>query len=309
MSQFREDFEIIDYCSIRPNRISFYSQSNRPRRRSIYQIMNEVHLRNNAKSEAFSFKSKQRINNALAWLLEFSKNERYYSYRHKRFYDLKVNFITLTLASKQLHSDNVIKTKLLNQFLTELRTRYKVENYVWCAEPQKNGNIHFHITANKYVPWWELKETWNRIQDKLGYVQRFFDVYGHYEPNSTDVHSVRKIRKLPGYLYKYFTKESDVERPACAGATNNKGIQGKRWGLSTSLSRAKSCITLNYCSIKEDADILYHKFKKKIVNFDYAQVLYLPFSYIRKMGLNSLVSEFDQYKSELLGRPQNLVPI
>lgn len=298
MKSPKETYVNIHYCSIRPDRMTFYSMSEKPRQRSLAQIANQIHLQYNEKNDDYSWKSRKRINNALAWLLELSKNERYYSIRHHRHFNLKVSFITLTLASKQLHDDNAIKSKLLDQFLTEIRTQFCVEHYIWCAEPQHNGNLHFHLTTNKYIPWWEIRRIWNRVQDKLGYTSRFFDKFGHDNPNSIDVHSVRNIKNLPAYLYKYFTKENLV-RP----------IQGRRWGLSQSLSRLQACVVPCYDEIYDETATLCRKFKHKLQMYDYANVLYLPISYVKKMNLPTIVRKFTEYVVNTLNPPPLLQPI
>ncbi len=33
---------------------------------------------------------------------------------------------------------------MLNRFLEKIRYQYNVKSYLWKAESQKNGNIHFH---------------------------------------------------------------------------------------------------------------------------------------------------------------------
>ena len=296
MSGSKEQYEIIDYCSIRPNRLTFFSASSKPRTRSLAQINASSLLRNNEKSKDYSKKSKKRIGDCLAWLLELSKNEKFYSIKHKRTFSLKVNFITLTLSSKQIHSDNEIKSKLLDQFFTELRTKYNVEHYIWCAEPQKNGNIHFHITTNKYVAWWDIRKSWNRIQDKLGYTSRFFDKFGHNDPNSIDVHAVRNIKNLPAYLFKYFTKDNKIRE-----------IQGRRWGLSQSLSRLKSCCLFNYDEANTELSQIYNKYLEKVKFYDYADVLYIPFAWLRKMNMKYLSQKFDEYIENIIHPPPKLI--
>lgn len=288
----QSDYTFFEVCSVRPDRMSIYTTSDKPRMRSEAQRLAEANLRLNEKSEHFSCKSRKRVSNAIAWLLELSKNEKFYSIRHHRWYNLRVNFITLTLSSKQIHSDNEIKTKILDQFLTEIRTKFNVEHYVWCAEPQKNGNIHFHLTTNKYIAWWNIRKIWNRCQNKLGYIDRFFDKHGHTDPNSIDVHSVVKIKNLAAYLFKYFTKDSEVRE-----------IQGRRWGLSQSLSKAKSCVIELYGTASTEFSQIFHRFKKHIKEYDYARVFYIPFDWVRKLNVPYFVREFDNYKQTYMNPP------
>ena len=56
-------------------------------------------------------------------------------------YNFKINFMTLTLPAKQMHPTAVITKNAFNQFLTEIRELYKMENYVWRIEFQKTGTF------------------------------------------------------------------------------------------------------------------------------------------------------------------------
>src|SRR5690554_5071199 len=60
-------------------------------------------------------------------------------------------FITLTLSSKQVHDDNFIKRNLLNNFIIYMGRKFDMKNYLWKAEKQKNGSIHFHIVTDVYI--------------------------------------------------------------------------------------------------------------------------------------------------------------
>jgi hypothetical protein len=143
-----------------------------------------------------------------------------------------------------VHSDLVIKNLFLNQFLIEAKKRWNISQYVWRAEKQLNGNIHFHILTNRFIPWSELRDVWNRIQEKLGYVSRYREnlkqfhssgfkprpeLFKHWpldaqrrayfaglksdwnNPNSTDIHSLRHVHNVRNYIIKYLSK-NDLER-------------------------------------------------------------------------------------------------
>lgn len=151
----------------------------------------------------------------------------------------KLTFITLTLPAKQMHSDVEIKSKCLNSFLNDLRRKFKVDMYVWKAEKQENGNIHFHILTNKFIHHQKIRTSWNQILLKLGYIsayqksmETFFQsgfrmstnpndkrseaaqrkafekgkTEGWQNPNSTDIHALYKVRNAAAYLSKYLAK-------------------------------------------------------------------------------------------------------
>lgn len=127
-------------------------------------------------------------------------------------------FVTVTLSSRQIHCDKTIKRECLNHFLIYLKRNYGVVNYIWKAELQDNGNIHYHILTDKYIPWQELRDLWNSAQNRLGYV----DMFQHDNPNSTDIHSLRKVKNVMSYVAKYMTKKESTLRPIC----------GHSWGRS-----------------------------------------------------------------------------
>ncbi len=43
--------------------------------------------------------------------------------------------------------------------MDNMKKSYQVDYYVWKAEPQKNGNIHFHILMDRWVDYKDI----NRI--------------------------------------------------------------------------------------------------------------------------------------------------
>lgn len=167
---------------------------------------NKVHLKCNATEGVISYKASKRIELALSWLLYKAKPKYVTDFETGKRFMFKINFITLTLPSKQLHSDQEIKSKCLNNFLAVCRKKFNLSNYMWRAEAQANGNIHFHLVTDKYIHYKELNRLWNQSINLLGYVDRFHEKFKHRTPPSTDVHSVKHVKRLVSYLSKYFAK-------------------------------------------------------------------------------------------------------
>lgn len=80
--------------------------------------------------------------------------------------------------------------------------------YVWVAELQENGNIHFHILTDKYFPIAKLSEWWNQ------------------STNSVDVKRLDDSRHAINYMRKYMTKDE------------NSLIQGNRYFITKGLHDA-----------------------------------------------------------------------
>jgi len=297
-TQKMKDFVLIPYVSIKPRCISVYCRvenyvSNRTRK----QFENEVNLEDNDPAGILSMKASKRIGLAIDWLLFIATNKKIFSKKLGKYFQFKINFVTLTLSSNQVHPDNEIKSKLLNQFITEARKKWGVKNYLWRAEPQRNGNIHFHVVTDKFIPWDELRETWNRIQNKLGYVDRYaktqrekfkngfvfdpkYGMHWNYDkqlkaykksvkedwnnPNSTDVHSIKKIRNIGAYLAKYCTKQP-----------KGRKIEGDLWRLSQGLSKLKSVIWERDSIIEHELALIKEAFKNKTKIYDYCTCFYV----------------------------------
>jgi len=229
----------------------------------------------------------------------------------------KVNFLTLTLSSPQIHTDNEIKEKLLQPFLDSLRKTWNCKHYLWRAESQKNGNIHFHIVTDVYIPKWKLRSRWNGIQNTLGYVDRWVSTKKMKQPPSTEVKSVKNIRKLGAYLAKYCAKnpegamytalfEHEKSLRPCynpsealkiypASAGKFRSISGNLWGLSYSLSKIRSAV----CCVHDIADKSLHQlwkvFGKEAKEYAYHTCIYVPVSDWMKEVTGDLFKVFGNY--------------
>lgn len=204
------------------------------------------------------------------WLYFLAKSKTITTYSGKKIPDFKLNFATLTLPSKQKHPTKQITQECFNQLLTELRTRVKMNNYVWRLEFQKNGNVHYHLVTDVYVDFHFLQRIWNRIIEKLGYVTEFqskmqkmslldywqsvknykgitFDIAKKRyfngvaekwsKPNSVDVKSVKSKNQIAGYIAKYFGKDG-ADHPTCNENDTKENSMGMRlWFCSQSLSK------------------------------------------------------------------------
>jgi len=258
-----EDY--IPYISIKPDKLSFYQLPQYGYNRTRRQKANEVNLSNTSHNGIISYKANKRIKLAIQWLLCITDKKAFIRPRNGKLYKFKVNFITLTLSGEQRHSDQVIKSQLLNHFLQVAKYKWGVKNYVWRAETQQRGAIHFHILTDKYIAWSDLRTTWNRIQGKLGYVQQYFEKFGKSNPNSTDIHSIRKVKNLAAYISKYCTKASQY-----------RSIDGKQWGLSLGLSKLKSAIAVLDSTISKVVDKIKELKISYSVQYDYCFVVYIP---------------------------------
>lgn len=86
----------------------------------------------------------------------------------------KPTFVTLTLPAQQQHDDKFIKEKMLcDRFIKAAFRHWKIQNYFWRAEPQANGNIHFHLLFDDWVEWQKVRGEWNSICNSFGYIEAY----------------------------------------------------------------------------------------------------------------------------------------
>lgn len=187
---------------------------------------NMVNLEDNSTSGQVSKKAGRNIDKAISWLLFIAKPKRVYCEELHKSFTFKINFITLTLPAKQVHSDQEIKSRCLNNFISVLRKKVGLRHYLWRAEAQANGNIHFHLITDRFIHYSKIQQWWNQSTELLGYVSKFQNLHGHRNPNSTDVHSVKHVKRLASYLSKYFCKNRAF---ACIGELREE--KGKQFEI------------------------------------------------------------------------------
>lgn len=212
-----------------PSSVTFYSRPFNLLTQEYHTWKRHELTRENHTGGKISYHARRRINKAISWLLFYSKQKKVYLQSIRKTVQFRINFITLTLSAPQTHSDQEIKSKLLNNFLTVFRQKYGAMHYMWKAERQKNGNIHFHIISDTFIHYATLQKEWNRIQETLGYISEFEKKHGHRDPHSTEVKAVRKVKNLKAYFAKYFLKD-DTKNP----------INGRLWFASKSLLKIPS---------------------------------------------------------------------
>jgi len=210
-------------------------------------------------------------------------------------------FITLTLSSKQIHSDKDIKRRLLDMMIKRLKKEFGVNKYFWRAETQENGNIHFHLIVDKYCSWIKLRDMWNQIQNVLGYIDRFENVHMTRNPNSVDVKGVKDVGNFVNYVLKYCLKDE-----------KNRKIEGRLFGMSDELRNIgvfqdvidsemstymERYVKYNYFTVYRSDFFTVLFFKKEFYQSSfYNELMHLSKSYYLKLYNNLYISAGNKSK-------------
>jgi hypothetical protein len=185
----------------------------------------------------------------------------------------KISFVTLTLCADQLHDDIFIKDRFLDQFITMLRKRHVGCRYIWRAEKQKNGRIHFHFLINRYCHYNWVQGTWNRIMEKEGYVTRYQNemsklTFQEYvsrqkkqrpdliplykkrfikgcncnwdDPPSCKAIGLKDTKKAFYYISKYISKNEKEPSAMTKDEKQKMSISGRIWFCSQEISNIES---------------------------------------------------------------------
>lgn len=204
------DTRSIPFVSIQHKKLITYSMPVERRSTNRYNIANkECGVDKLAYNTGkLSHGARKRLKQSIELLIDISPKKWFTVPSTGKRFQFQITFLTVTMSgsTKEIPDKQITKT-LLEPLLQTLRRKYKCKSYVWRAEKQKNGNLHFHITTNQYIPYDTIRDDWNRIQNKLGLIDQFEQQHGHRNPNSTDIHSVRGIRDLARYMVKYMSKE------------------------------------------------------------------------------------------------------
>jgi len=350
----KSNLTLIPSLTIHPDKLFLYNEflwePFKPRKSDTADIYNQKPIKyehlvsgSNSTKGIVSKIAKRKINRAVDYLVLLSSTTKAHSNYSGRFFNFKVGFITLTLPSKQIHTDNEIKEKCLNQFLVEVRKRYHVKNYIWRAELQKNGNIHFHIIVDKFIYWNELRDRWNRIINKLGYVDRYrenmkkyhsegFQVrkdllskwpkesqYNAYlkgkktdfnSPNSTDVHSIKKIHNIKLYISKYLTKNEEKEIEKDCEIDSERFIKGRIWSCNVELSNVKGARLSVDNDLQEEIEFAQKTLKPYEINEPYFSIYFIDIFKLQEIGCQRLYNLFLNYLFDEFGFSQQLqIPV
>jgi hypothetical protein len=310
-------FDVIPMISIHPDKICYYKQivGNRPHRASPPRHFlvpgGQTH------SDTLSRNASRKLKKSLSYLLAVSKFKQVHFESSRPSFKYRIGFLTLTLPSKQTHPDKVIMRECFNAFLTVAKKKWDITHYIWKAEKQENGNIHFHILVNRFVPWSELRDTWNNIIEKLGYVSSYRSemksfhslgvrvrhellkqwsykkqIAAYHEgvakdwrsPNSTDVHALKDVRNIHAYILKYMLK-----------SYQNVGVTSRLWGCSYSLSRAKGAVMVVDSYVATAIQLVRKIYEPFEFFSEHFSVIFIDAYKLARDGLSALFNPWSEY--------------
>lgn len=221
------------------------------------------------------------LKNKVNWLYALSNKRHVRTAKGRNIHSFRMAFITFTLPAEQKTHTSDVTARLFNQLLTELRLRFKMENFVWRLEFQKNGNVHYHLATDTYLDYFTVLPIWNRILEKDSYVSDYrakhsamtlSDYCKAYSnggkvpfptlakryakgrannwsaPPSVSVNSVHSQKGVAFYLSKYVAKPSPGNPVKNTLDTEENSFALRLWFCSRSLSKVGNIIDyISHC--------------------------------------------------------------
>lgn len=220
--------------TLRPNAVIMYKAKTKGAKQTVVKQRSLDNLSKKYSSGSLSESAKKQIKKTIAnWSVGVLASQRLYSKgreRKRRYFVM----VTLTLPSVQQETDNVIKRKYLNVWLQRLERVHKGINYLWVAEVQKNGNLHFHIVVDRWVNYLWVSSTWNKTLANGEYINQFERKFGHRNPPTTKVTGQKKMKDPALYITKYISK-----------AEESRKIEGHCWYCCDNLKQINNLALKN----------------------------------------------------------------
>jgi hypothetical protein len=198
------------------------------RSKNMFQIRNF----NNSKTYTgmITASTAKRIRRTVDLLLQIAKPYKTINPFTKATITHRLSFITLTISdNKTMYTPREGHKLLLKPFLRILREKDLMNTYIWKAEFQERGQLHYHITTPSVIDLRLIRKYWNGLQQKNNMLNEYYNEHYHYDPNSTDIHQVHQIKDIQAYLVKYLSKNTQNQTPTT----------GKIWDCSENLKGKK----------------------------------------------------------------------
>lgn len=272
-----------------------------------------------------SMKAQSRLNNSIKYMFWLTGLFKINNKKISLLPNSNISFVTLTLSAPQIDSDTYIKTKMLNQFITELKERYPKILYIWRAEKQKNGNIHFHFLMSIFIKWEIIRKIWNRIQKKEGYLGRYTDKFsklsfeeylltiikpnpdkihnyklaykkgydnGWTDPNSIDVVTIKKVKSIYAYLSKYLSKTGNDIKTMPEEEQEKLKIEGHIYYCCERITRIQKNVHIIDSRIIEELDLIHITNPDKIHYDEYFTCIAIPIEKLWQIGCKYIFELF-----------------
>ena len=224
---FYNSFGYETVCQVRHSSFLVYGHYVGDRKKSLINLYDKsTGEKHRAYSGQVTFHTQKRIKKTVDLLLQLTDTVYIYNTYKNKYLKHRLSLITLTIPDY----DKDMKLKwanhnLLRPFLRYFKDNKIITTYIWKAELQQRGAIHYHITTPSYVDINDVRIKWNQILLKHNLMSSYIKKYGNKTPPSTEVKEVFSIKGMQCYIQKEISKAAQAL----------EGHEGKVWDCSENL--------------------------------------------------------------------------
>jgi len=220
------------YLQLRNSSLVYYNQAEHDNNNSFKSNTNSFSKsnRNSAYTGQVKEGTKKRIRKALDLFMQSTSNQQIFNPVSNRMINFRLAFITLTISNNTTQEHKFCYTNLLRPFLQWLDKTVKVNSYIWKAEVQKRGQIHYHLTISSFIHHTAIRDKWNYLQRKNNLIEN------NETPPSTEIKQVQKINNIEHYLAKYISKDGSDNN-----TVNDKGFNEVAMNQDCIMGNILSC--------------------------------------------------------------------
>lgn len=204
-----------------------------------------------------------------------------HGYRFKH----SLSFITVTIPGEERRVTPKEGNKiLLAPFIRQLRKKHCLRTYIWKAEFQKNGQLHYHITTPSIIHYQYIQDNWNNLLSQEGLLKEWSKIHTDRWPPSTQTRSVYKNKDLEWYLAKEISKSIQ----------NNK-TEGKLWDCSKNIRGIK------FFSLGTPSYLMENLNQKRMINCEHCNIYRQTEAY--KILSKPLQAKYLNYLASIITAP------
>jgi len=124
----------------------------------------------------------------------------------------RFSFITLTVACPRNLTAKQAYPMLAKPFCRWLHEVKAVKLYLWKAELQVRGQIHYHLIIPNFIHYEEIRKKWNSLQHQAGLLTEWAEKHGNFNPPSTEIKETRQVKNMTSYVAKELTKTMNAAK-------------------------------------------------------------------------------------------------
>lgn len=176
---------------------------------SRYNLSSDGELSTNVRENSAANKFKPQLKQRTLTMNKPKVRAKIIAFSRASLGSLSMKFITVTFPAGL--PDNLCM-QALNTWLTKLRQLNEKFEYLWVAERQGNGTLHFHLFTKTFFNIRTINFNMAVTINNILFINKLHDIpFDYTKYNGIDVKVINKISQIVKYVTKYVTKVKELK--------------------------------------------------------------------------------------------------